>query len=524
MQLGQHRAPSIPIWCSFILACCIFVLPGCSDRSQDAAQNAALAQQALTSDNLPAARAAIAEAIADRDDVVDYHLLRGRIELALGSASAAFDAYSDALALDSTNGEALLAVAQLGLSTGHLRESLEATERVLVLAPNQQDALLVRGIHSIVKRNYPEAIEYGDKILAASPGHVGGTILKARALFMSREHDEALRTLQEISSDAAASEPVARTRLEIYRALRRPAEMAAQFEGLRDLRPDDLALRIDEANFRFKQNDRRQAHRLIEEVLANPAADARSAILAVALWHEYGAHDLSGHTLERIDRDANVAARVVLARFLIEQGRAAEAARTLTTLPGNVSAGLRARNLLLAGEAAQAGQLAAQVLGRDKTDCDALIAASESALRLQRPADALRFAQQASSECPASSGAWTSAASAYQSLGRESGVNRVYAQALDTNKQSSQLTAAYARWLVSVGRAREAMAMARRLTRYAPALLSGWRLYRDLCGRFDRTCMAEAASGLADAQSRFGIDVPPGTPPPNGLFGRLDQR
>ena len=109
-------------------------------------------------------------------------------------------------------------------------------------------------------------------------------------------------------------------------------------------------------------------------------------------------------------------------------------------------------------------------------------------------------------------------------FGREGGVNRVYAQALDANKQSSPLTAAYARWLVSVDRPREAIAMARRLTRYAPALISGWRLYGDLCRRFDRTCSAEAAAGMANAQTLFGIDLPPGTPPPNGLFGRLVQR
>jgi len=524
MQVGQHRARAIPFWRSFLLACCILVLPSCSDRSQEAADNAALAEQALGRDNLPAARAAIAAAIADRDDVAGYHVLRGRIELALGSPGAAFDAYSNALGLDPTNGEALLAVAQLGLSTGNLRESLDATERVLALAPDQLDALLVRGIHAVVKRDYPEAIGYGDRILTLSPGHEGGTILKARALFMSRKPGDALATLDGLSGDAGGSEPVVLTRLEIYRALRQPTGMAAAFERLRELRPDDLALRIDEANFRFKQGDRRQAHRLLEATLSSAAADARSARLTVALWDEYGAHDIPADGLERINREAPVAARVVLARFLIEQGRARDAARTLATLPPSVNAGLAARNYLLAGDVARAEQLAAQVLGRDKTECDGLIAAGQGALEQERPADALRLAQQASSECPALPGTWTLAASAYERLGREGGVNRVYAQALDANKQSSPLTAAYARWLVSVDRPREAIAMARRLTRYAPALISGWRLYGDLCRRFDRTCSAEAAAGMANAQTLFGIDLPPGTPPPNGLFGRLVQR
>jgi tetratricopeptide (TPR) repeat protein len=129
MLIGQHRAPPIPFWCNFLLICCVLALTACSDKSEDAAQNAAIAQAALDRNDLRTAREAIAEAIADRDDIVEYHLLRGRIERAAGSQGAAFNAYSDALGLDATNGEALLSVAQLGLSTGHLRESLDATEQ-----------------------------------------------------------------------------------------------------------------------------------------------------------------------------------------------------------------------------------------------------------------------------------------------------------------------------------------------------------------------------------------------------------
>ncbi|HEU4650377.1 MAG TPA: hypothetical protein VFS49_03080, partial [Croceibacterium sp.] len=98
------------------------------------------------------------------------------------------------------------------------------------------------------------------------------------------------------------------------------------------------------------------------------------------------------------------------------------------------------------------------------------------------------------------------------------------AQALDANKQSSALTAAYTSWLVTEGRSREAVAMARRLTRNAPALVSGWRLYGDLCQRFEPGCVDEARDGLGDARTRYGVDLPVGSAPPNGLFGRLTER
>jgi tetratricopeptide (TPR) repeat protein len=119
---------------------------------------------------------------------------------------------------------------------------------------------------------------------------------------------------------------------------------------------------------------------------------------------------------------------------------------------------------------------------------------------------------------------WIAGARAYLALGKESGASRVYEQALDANKQSSELTAAYTQWLVSEGRQREALAMARRLTRYAPALVSGWQQYVDLCQRFDTGCLDDAHQGLADASTRFGVDPVPGSAPPNGLFGRLDEQ
>lgn len=525
MHVGHSRARAIPFWCSFVLAPFVFALSSaCADRNEKAAENAALAQQALDANDLPAARLAVATAIAERDDILAYHMLRGRIELALGSSSGAFDAYNDALALDPTNGEALLAVAELGLTTGNLRESLDATERVLTLAPNQLDALLIRGIHSIVKRDYQEAIEYGDRILTLSPGHEGGTILKARALFMSRQPEEALATLGQITGDAASSEPAALTRLEIYRAIRRATEMAKEFERLRSLRPNDLELRIDEANMRYKMGDRQQAHELVTSVLANSDATAQQAANALALWQEYGAGDLSKPALARIVEDGSAPARQSFARFLIRQSRSEEAAAVIESLPPALRRGVYARYLHLAGNSAQARRRAAAIIERDATDCDALIAASESALALGMADDALRYAQTASSECLDLPGAWIAAATAYQELGRESGVRRVFGQALDANKQSTELTETYADWLIAEGRTREAVAMARRLTRYAPAMMSGWRLYLALCREHDQRCVNDAERGLQNAQGLLGIDLPPGTPPPNGLFGRLVER
>jgi Tfp pilus assembly protein PilF len=525
MEVGQQHAPTIPFWCKIVVTCCILaMLSSCAGRNEEAARHAILAQQALNGKNLAAARAEIAAAIADRDDIAEYHVLRGRIELAAGSQSAAFNAYDNALALDATNAEALLAVAQLGLTTGNVQDSFEATERFLALAPTNPDALLVRGIHSIIRRNYTEAIQFADKILADDPDNEGGLILKARALFMLRRPEDALATVEKISSGETDSIPAALTRLEIYRAQGQASKMIPEFELLRKLRPDDLPLRIDEANLRLKLGQRAQGDRLVEDVLADPQAGRDVADQAIALWREYGDPKLSENDLETIARTGSIVSRTALSRFLLERGRAASAARIISRLPASFSRGLEARLLILSGKGEAAQRVAADVLDQDNTNCDALIAASGGALQHRQADDALRFAQQAASECPSLPSGWLLAANAYEALGRESGVNRVYGQALDANKQSSLLTRAYADWLVSQKRTREALAMARRLTRYAPALLSAWQLYGDLCRRFDNSCLAEASGGLARARTLLGIDLPPGTLPPNGLFGRFVEQ
>src|SRR5690606_32602364 len=148
---------------------------------------------------------------------------------------------------------------------------------------------------------------------------------------------------------------------------------------------DDLALRADEANLRFKMDDRRQAHALIAGILSDPDTDAGTAELALSLWEEYGVADVPADVLPRIARSGSVPARRSLARFLIRQGRAAEANLVLSNIAGNTKGGLTARYLLLAGADDEGLQLARRVLDHDATDCDALIAASEGSLGMAMP-------------------------------------------------------------------------------------------------------------------------------------------
>lgn len=525
MSVSQLLVPFIPIWRSLAAACvALLALSACTDQTEAASVHAMAAQRLFADNDLPAARAEIASAIAARDDIVDYHVLRGRIEWGMDSPGGAFNAYSNALALDATNGEALLAVAQLGLTTGNLRESLEAAERISALAPNQTEAILIRGIHALIRRRYDEAIGFGERILSLAPGDPGGTILISRAHFLSGNAAEAVSILGTVEETPGSARALALTRLEIYRALRRPEMLAQQFEQLRQVLPDDPHIRIDEANFRFKLGQRAVAHRLVFETLTLDELDSATANAAAALWTEYGSDDLPSPTILAISKSGNLAARRAATRHFLEIDDLQSAKVLADSLGAPAGAGLRARWLVRSGQADEGEKLAMSVLALDRTDCDSLIAASESLLAKRQATNALRLAQQAAAECPDQMATWEAAARAYMASGLDSGVSRIFQQALDANKQSRVLAESYAEWLAKEGRDREAIAVGRRLTRYAPALVSGWRLYADLCRDLRSQCLADAESGLADSRTRFGIDLAYGSSPPNGLFGRFVER
>src|SRR3546814_18213667 len=92
------------------------------------------------------------------------------------------------------------------------------------------------------------------------------------------------------------------------------------------------------------------------------------------------------------------------------------------------------------------------------------------------------------------------------------------------NSRKPDMSRADVAWLTAYRQEREALAVARRLTHQAPALLGGWRLYRDTCARPKQDCLGTAQAGLKNASTLYGIDLLPGQTPPHGLFGRTDIR
>lgn len=496
-------------------------LGACGRSDAAAAEDAARAQSLLEQRRFAEARLLIKEAIKARDDEPQFHILRGRIEMAAGSVSGAYDAYSDAMSLDPANMEALQAVSQLGLQTGHFRESLEATDAILSLVPDDPGALLMRGLHAVIRSRFEEADGFADRILARDPDNEGGVILKARVAVRKGSPERALEVLASYGVAKPNTVGVAMTRLEIYREMRDAPGLRSQFALLRNLAPDNRELRLDEANFAFKDGRPRDGAALITALLADPKLPDEQLPPIMAVWREYAADGPSDPSLGAVAASGTMAARLATAEFLADRRRLSGARTILAGLDPKERAAVDASIAAREARWPEALRMANQVLASDETQCLALTTRAESLLQRGDAVGALRSAQVAVTQCPGQTRAWAFAAEAYARREDMENARRLWRQGVRANSQDAAMSGAYVNWLLANGQEREALAVARRVTHEAPALLSGWRLYQGICFKLEQNCTSLARDGLDNASTLYGVDLLPGQAPPNGLFGRI---
>lgn len=499
----------------FLLIAAGLALAGCN-KTKRAYAEAATAQGLLEAGDLRGARAAIARALALRGDQIDLLVLDGRIRYQMGDYGGAFDSYNLALSIDPNHPEALQAVSQIGAQTGHERESTAATEKILILDPTNASALLVTGVRQLNKRDFAGAKATAERMLAADPKSEAGLVLKARSMFMAGERAEALTLLRAGQEQLGSTQMVVTALLENAREQGDAELMIEQFRALAGLVPKNADLTIDEANVQYKRGRQDEARdrgwALLTENGANPDAMQRLA----DLWAEYDKSPLTPDQLAKLAAEGEQAARLMVARFYLQNGDARTAAALVGQLPGDDAAGLKAR----IGYSTGAGPAAAEaVLARDDKNCDALAVRAIDATRRGRPADGVIAAQVITSECPDRDG-YDLLAEAYRAKGEDGGVRRAFLDGINARQLSAQPVARYAAWLIGTGDTAQAVSVVRRLTQRAPAKISSWRLLRATCARVSQpACVAEAQAGEDTARKTFVIDLPPGERRPNPLLG-----
>lgn len=497
----------------------------CTPSDQKASALAAQAQQKLDSGQPFAAEALVQQALAARDDVPSVYLAQAHVANVLGRRDEAYQAYASVLALEATNPEALMGVAQTGLSTNHVDASDDAANKILVLDPHQSDALLIKGIVSLIHTNMDAAIAFADRVLAAKPGDPGGLILKSRALALRGDRAAALKLVQEGIKAKGETLELSMSLAELQRSAGDGPAFLATLRRLRALQPANRGYRFDLADTLYKlgkpDEARREVTSLLDEGIGKPTELEQFA----RLWYNYDRQALSPEQVAHAARHATLGPRVAAAHYFIATGQARTAFEIIAPTAQGWSQDVQA---LLARAQAQLGQAPAalatarQVLALDPNNGEALLITAAAKLAGSDPGGAVIDYQRVISDYPQWHEGYLGLARAYAAARKPEGVRRAFEDGRQALPQSLPLAEAYVAALPGLGDPGHALDVARQFALASPSSIKAWQLYAAVCGRSgDADCRGEAAEGLAGAHQRFGLDLPPGTPPPTSLIGRL---
>ena len=506
------------------LSLALLALAGCQPSAESVAAKAAQAQQLLDAGQPREAQAIIAAAIAQRDDIPAALLVQAHVALALQNRGLAYQAYSNALALDATNDEALNAVAQLGLGTGHLREAESAADKILILQSDQVGALTVKALIAIVRNDLDTANTLADRILRRQPGDLGGLILKSRIQALRGDLGPALETLRAGETQYSSTSSYVMAVAELLRARGDTQGLLQQLQRLKTLAPDDLGYRLDLVDILYRTGHRDEARDEVATLIAKPIKDAATIDGIVRLWYANDRAAMTPAMIDAASRNASAEARLVFARYFIASGQPAVAATLLKPLATGWSSDIQGL-YALAGAALgspDAGAAADALLAKDPGNGGALLTRIRQAMAEGRPRDAVTDAQRVVADYPQWDEGYLTLAAAYAALRDQVGVRRAYEQGLKARPQSIPLTAAYITQLIALRDGPRAVEVARRFALDSPALPAGWSQYAATCARATGDdCRDEAAQGLAASRTRYGLDPTPGTSPPIAAIGRL---
>lgn len=506
------------------LAIILFATAACDSREERAAKLAQTAQAQAEAGELEAAAQSIGEAITARDDMPEYYILQGQIQLSTKHLGAAYESYKAALALDQTNQEVLGFVANIAFRLGQLDDATDTADRLLALNPQSVIALQVKALVALQKRQLEDALTHSDKILAISPQDEGGLLVRSRALALQGKTAEAIEVINKLVAVNGQSLATLSTLTNIYRQIQDAPRMREMLKLQIEKAPQDFDAKIDYANLLYKMGATGEARTVLAGILSADNPDDHYYQQVARLWTEFDNAPLPPDLIDQVAKKASFPALDVVLRHLLLAGQL----RTGELVIARMSADSRARLApligrfrLAAGDKAGARTVAADVLEEDPGHVDALLLSAAVDMTDRRAAQAVIHAQTALSNDPLNPDAYMLLAEAHKAKGEPWRARQVMEEGLKRIPQSQYLYDAYIPFLHRVGAGERAVALARSLTRASPASVKAWDRLIAECGRYDPSCMAEAQSGRVIAEKKYELDEAPGTPPDRGLFGRL---
>lgn len=500
-------------------------IAGCSDSGQRAANLAAQAESQLQSGDLEGARANIRRAIVERDDVAEYYIILGRIEVQAKRPTSAFNAYSLALDLQADNPEVLQAIAELGLQTGRLREADEAADRMLLLMPNAVQAMLVKGFIAIDDGRINDAQKMATDILALNANDEGGIILSARLHALGGKEEEALSTINTAVAEIGETNPINLTRLELYRLKGDTERMKQILPHILKEMKTDIDYTLDYVNLLYKTGEVAKAREESVRAIEGAPRDLELLSKLFDLWGEYDRKPLSEAQIRYFAERGTRGQQLGLARFYYESGEPERAQLLLSQLYDQRlldAQALMARIMLAQGQKPGAYRLASAVLAADARNGDALLVNAARNLADGKVDRAIEDLNVVVADSPRNLAGYIALAHAYSAKGSEIRARQIFESGMDALPQSLRLADAFRAYLLERGDKARAVSLDQEVATAKPSSVRAWTIYARTCRQFgDALCALKADAGLEKAKRSFLVDDPPGTPRRRGLFARI---
>jgi tetratricopeptide (TPR) repeat protein len=281
------------------LALCLAA--GCRSADSVAASRAAEAQADLDQGRVTAARIAIGKAIAARDDVLDYWLLKAHIDLKGGDRSSAFSDYELVLQLDHGNMEALQALTQIGISAGTPDIVEKYADQLLVLSPNSPMALTSKGNIALTRHDLDGAEALADRVLTANPQDLPALSLKARIMVARSRFADAAALIEKTADTPDNFLPKLKLLKDIYTQAGDRPNYDRTLRKLAAVAPDDASVQFEYADVLYQDGQPDLARAAVRRIMAAKPSDLQVAATALSVWMAAGAQALD---MGRIAADA----------------------------------------------------------------------------------------------------------------------------------------------------------------------------------------------------------------------------
>ena len=503
----------------------MLLLSACKGANEEAAELAQRANALAEAGNLVAAREAITQAIALREDNSAYYQLLGAIELKSGNPVGAYRAFNRVLDFDPTSQLALAYIANIGVQIGQIQPADDAADQLLTLQPNALPALQVKGMIALSRRKYDDAEGFADKILSLKPTDEAGTIIKARALAKRGNAEEAVKLIDVALQVTPNSPSLLTNKLNLYRFLGQPEQMAATFQTLGPLAAGVASMQLDQVNLLYRLGKKDEARRVGLALLAGGSRDPNDYRVLQRLWWEYDDAPLPEGAARNARDWKDPLALVQTVRYLLARGDTATADALIQSAPAKAQpllASLKARLFAATGRESEARGQIDGLLAKDQHDVDALLLRAYFAMKAGQLDAAVESAQLALNNDTLNPETYVLLASIARAQGSDWRARQVYEDGIRNLPQNFLIIEKYTQFLHESGDKRRAISATRAFARTLPSSVRAWSLFAGQCQlAADPTCMQTALEGRTHAQMAYLVDDPPGTPPNRGLFGRI---